>query len=953
MKFFVLGPLRATDAGRDVHLGGPRHRTLLAALLVRPRVVVTSDALIDVLWGPNPPKSAAEMLHVRVSELRRLLRSESSEASVVVRQTPGYLVEVAPDDLDSEVFERLATIGRRTFAEGNVAKAASELAAALALWRADPLPEVTDRAYAQSRIAALHDLHLLTIEDAVEVDLLRGRHHEVIGRLMGLTNEHPFRERLWCQLMLAHYRSGRQGDALAEYERIRAQLARELGIDPGTELQDLRLQILRQDPRLGASSRSIPVARHTSENLPNPLTSFVGRVGERDDIDGLLRAARLVTVVGVGGAGKSRLAVEVARAHVDDYPGGVWLIELSPLSDPQLILPTTARVLGVFEHPERGHFEQIVLELGENGSLLVFDNCEHLIDNVARVVLSLLEQCPRLHVICTSRERLQISGESIYRLTGLATPIVDDNVAEVARVEAVHLFRERAKAAQPEFQLSPEVTPLVADICRRLDGLPLAIELAAARIGTFSVAQIAERLDDRFRLLGVGDRSPDDRHRTLRAVVDWSYGLLTDAEKRIFDSLAVFVGGFTFEAAEMVCALIDEDADLSYILDRLVDKSLIQSEATAGPEYRYRLLETLREYGAADLRRRGQVDALRRRHADYFSLLAKNAADGLRGANQPTWLERLTAEHDNLRAALDWNLSAGLAEDAARLAGAIYPFWDLRGHYAEGRRWLERVFGGGGLSPGVRTRALMGLATLTVIQGDLERAAAACDEARALSLRAGDAAGLAHAVQYLGFIAIWAEDLDGATELLTEAISAAREADAPWELGWALLFSATVAFSRGEYERALELTHRSDAALVPVGDLEAAGWNSLIRGGASWAMDDLDESRNALREGIHVFIRLNGVWGMSQGFLLASLLLTSRGCHLEAARLMGACEALRDVAGTGQFPFIETWVAEAMSAIQVAIGPDRMRAAWNAGATSDSRTIIVAVLQSLDQLWIT
>jgi tetratricopeptide (TPR) repeat protein len=261
---------------------------------------------------------------------------------------------------------------------------------------------------------------------------------------------------------------------------------------------------------------------------------------------------------------------------------------------------------------------------------------------------------------------------------------------------------------------------------------------------------------------------------------------------------------------------------------------------------------------------------------------------------------------------------------------------------------LEGVLGAEGLSPGVRTRALMGLATLTVIQGDVERAVAACGKAAALSRRAGDAAGLAHALQYLGFIATWAEDLDGADELVAEAIAAARDADAPWELGWALLFSSTVALSRGEYQQAVELTQRSDATLASVGDLEAAGWNSLIRGGASWAMGDLDDAGHALREGLHAFARLGGVWGLSQGFMLAGMLLTSRGHHIHAARLMGAGDALRDVAGTGQFPFVQAWVAEATAAIRAAIGPDQLRVAWNEGAVSDRRTTIAAVLRMLE-----
>ncbi|SNY73416.1 AfsR/SARP family transcriptional regulator [Paractinoplanes atraurantiacus] len=358
MRFSVLGPLRVTDHDREVPLGGPRHRALLCALLVHPRQVVPADRLIDILWGPSPPRSAAEMLHVRVSEVRRFLRTDEP-APLLARRSAGYVLQAAPGNVDAEVFEELAAAGRRALAAGEAAEAIDLLERALGLWRGEALPEVAGRDFAAARIATLSELRARAAEDAVDADLLAGRHHDVCARLPAVIAAQPLRERPRRQLMLALYRSGRQSEALAEYDRIGALLSAELGLDPGPELRDLRVRILRHDPTLSAE----PAPRRRRDNLPSPLTSFVGRAADRATLSHHLSSARLVSIVGAGGAGKSRLATEVARDLRGDFPGGVWLVELSPLLDPRLIVPTTAQVLGIPEHPERDRLDQIVAAL--------------------------------------------------------------------------------------------------------------------------------------------------------------------------------------------------------------------------------------------------------------------------------------------------------------------------------------------------------------------------------------------------------------------------------------------------------------------------------------------------------------------------------------------------------------------------------------------------------------
>jgi predicted ATPase/DNA-binding SARP family transcriptional activator len=952
VEFRILGPIEAFNSGVAVALGGPRHRVLLASLLVHAGDVVPADRLIDVLWGSGSPKSATEMLHVRISELRKLLRAgQPEQADVVVTQPPGYVIRVRPDELDARRFEQLAVSGRQALADGDPPTAAARLNAALALWRGPALGEIADRPYAQSEIARLEDLRVQALEDRLDADLAVGRHLDVIPELKALVEEHPLRERFWYQLMLVLYRAGRQGEALHAYQTANELLVDELGIDPSVELQQLRTAILRQDPALAPTETSLRWRHETPNNLPVQLTSFIGRDEEVTAIRELLNTVRLVTLTGVGGAGKSRLATEIAATLTNAYPSGIWIVEMVAITDPRLIAPTTASLLGVREHPERGLLDLLIAHLRPATTLVVLDNCEHLVEGVAEFARRLLDACPRLRLLCTSRERLGLTGEVLRPVSGLRVPKPETATASQIRgAGAVRLFTERAAAVQASFELSDATASAVAEICRRLDGLPLAIELAAARISTYSAAQIAARLGDRFRFLTRGSRVALPRHRTLRAVVDWSYELLDEPERRIFDRLSVFVGGFTFEAADAVCILADDVDDLPEMLARLVDKSLVTAEAIASPEYRYRMLETLRAYGMECLDARGETDQLRARHAAFFLSLAEAASPGLRSADQPVWLDRLSNEHGNLRAALDWSLTQGDTETAARIAGSLYPFWDLRGHYSEGRRWLTRVLAADGdISSRARTRALMGAATLAVIQGDVARAVAACEEAATLSRESNDGAGLAHALQYLGFIAIYADEQDMAAALLDEAIESARAAEAEWEHGWALFFSSTLALAREEFDRSAELSRQSEAVLKPVGDQEALAWILAIRGAAAWGQGNVEEASTALQNALRAFDRLSGLWGLSLAVLFAAFVMAAQGRDQACARLLAAAESLRASAGAGMLPFVQTWLENALADTASALGSETFDREWQAGHTLPRDVAVADALRQLDQ----
>jgi predicted ATPase len=885
------------------------------------------------------------MLHVRVSEIRHALRQGRVDRNAgIVTYHSGYQLQVGVDELDSRRLERLAAAGRQALTRSDNVIASTKLREALALWRGPPLPEVADEPFAQAEIARLEALYLQALEDRLDADLALGHHGDAIVELEALVAEHPLRERFWCQLMLAQYRAGRQGEALRTYQTVRALLVERLGVEPGKELRELHSAILGQDRALELLT---PVPGEPPNNLPRQLATFIGRASELTEIRELTQRGRLVTLVGVGGVGKSRLALEAATNSLLQFPDGTWLVELAALAQPGLVVRTLASVLGVREHPEWPLVDLVAEHLRTAKALLVLDNCEHLLDEVAALAQRLLRSCSELSILATSRERLGITGEMLWPVSGLAVPEPGaDEASEVGDADASRLLVERAAAVRPGFRLDHRTAGAVAQICRQLDGLPLAIELAAARVNALEVEQIASRLDDRFRLLDHGDRTAFARHRTLRAVVDWSYGLLSSAERRLFDRAAVFIGGFTLAAAESVCAEPDGDA-IANVISRLVDKSLILSEHTANG--RYRMLETLRIYGLERLHERGETAHMREKHAAYFLSLAEAGGEALRGPEQAAWLSRLEVEHGNFRAALGWSLDQGAAETAARLAASLYALWDLHGHYGEGRGWLARVLGADDQLPAaVRARALLGSATLAVIQGDLESATGACDEAAALCRQAGDPAGLAHALQYLGLVAIFADDLHSAAVLLEESLSSARIAGNGWLEAYALIFLAAAALARGEYGEAASLAAACEVALLPVGDPECMAWALVTGAMANLSRGDHAGAIAPLKEALKAFHDLGALWGLSLGLFVAAQLAGARGNQQRQVVLLGASEYLRVSVGAGQLPFVAVWVDAAITSSCTVLSEEAFNRAWRAGQALPLDTAVAEAIRELD-----
>ncbi|MGC4866793.1 BTAD domain-containing putative transcriptional regulator [Micromonospora sp. DT53] len=674
MRFRILGPTQVVLAdGREVPVGGLRLRALLALLLLDAGRVVSAERLIDGLYGEHPPRGGANALQSQVSRLRQAL---SAEPDPVEFHPAGYRLAVDPGDVDAYRFERLAEAGRRALVDGDWPRAAAVLREALGLWRGPALADAIGAAGAPAQAARLDELRLAATEDRIEADLALGAPGALIAELRELVVAHPLRERLRGQLMRALAALDRSAEALAEFEDARRTLAEQLGVDPSAELAAVHLAVLRGEERLSAEPA-----------LPSQLTTFVGREEELKRVGELLGERRLVTLTGPGGAGKTRLAIEAA-GRVD---GEVRLVELAGLADGSDVPQAVLSALGLRDaglrapaEPGRQTTDRLVEALAERRLLLVLDNCEHVLVDAARLAARLLSACPALRVLATSREPLGLAGEALCPLSGLTLPPLGASVLDADDYAAVGLFAQRAVDVAPDFTVTPANVEMVLRICRSLDGLPLAIELAAARLRALSVAEVAARLDDRFRLLSTGSRAVSPRHRTLRAVVEWSWDLLDDAERTVARRLTVFAGGATLEAAGEVCGL--PTSEFVDAFTGLVDKSFV--EMTGG---RYRMLETVRAFCAERLAEAGEADRLRRAHTAYFLEFAWTASDHLRCAEQLHWLRRLDAERDNLHAALRRATAAGDASDAAGMVAALSFYWWLRGMRGEGARLATDV----------------------------------------------------------------------------------------------------------------------------------------------------------------------------------------------------------------------------------------------------------------------
>jgi predicted ATPase/DNA-binding SARP family transcriptional activator len=705
VRVLILGPLEVVSTdGTTVEIGGSRLRTLLIRLALDAGRVVTVESLVDALWRDAPPADPANALQSLVSRMRRTL----PDAEALRSMAGGYSLDLPREAVDALEFERLARHGRRALRDGAVEVAVDRLRRALALWRGAALSGAGNAPFAAAAAARLDEVRLTAVEDRIEAEMTTAAEHSyLVAELEEHIAAHPFRERLRSLLVRALQADGRRAEALAAVAEYRRLLADELGSDFGDELREVHLSVLRATPdgseRPGGPER--PRAPRQAGNLRVPLTSFVGRIDEQNRLHKLLGEGRLVTLIGPGGAGKTRLATVTAAGLTDEFEGGVWLVELASVSDPADVPYALIGALGLRDRgmidaaaSPGGVVDRLVEALSVAPTLIVLDNCEHLLDAVVRLVDDLLGRCPPLRVLATSRESFGIPGEALCPVPPLGLPPPDANPAEAVGYPSVRLFVDRVSAVRPGFAVTDDNIGAVVEICRRLDGLPLAIELAAARLRSLPVATLAARLDDRFRLLTGGSRTAVPRHRTLLAVVAWSWDMLDDDEARMAEWLAVFPGLITERSAGRLDGLDPPvPAAVQDTLAALVDKSLLQM--VSEEQQQYRMLETIREYGLHRLAESGRLAATRAEHAAYFLRLVEAAGPDLRGASQLAWLTRLSNEHENLLAALHLATDSGDAATAVRLAAGLGPLWTVRGNHTEAVAWLRPVVGLSGPAP--------------------------------------------------------------------------------------------------------------------------------------------------------------------------------------------------------------------------------------------------------------
>lgn len=724
-RFGVLGPL--TMDGQPVTLGGRRQRTVLATLLVHAGQAVSAERLIDEIWGDDPPATAATALQVHVSGLRKIL------GGTIVTTASGYTLQATTD---AQLFEKLA---------------ATKADEALKLWRGQPYGGVPDSPEVVAARHRLTELRLTTLESKYDAELRLGRHAAAATELAILVADHPVRERLVGLHMLALYRSGRAAEARAAYDALRKALETELGIEPGADAVALARAIDRRDPTLDPPS-SVPV-------VPN---RFIGRRRELEELAEQLGRSRLVTLTGPGGVGKTRLALELARDTAADHPDGVHVVELAPVPANGPVADVVASALSIRANANEPMVRTLARHLSNVRALLVLDNCEHLVDQSADVVAELMASCPGLRIVTTSREPLGVPGEQVWPLRGLAVP-ADDSGPAVAKAEAVRLLADRAAAARPGFAIDGNLA-VAGQLCRRLDGLPLAIEIAAAQLRTLTLPEVAQRLGLRLDLADRRSRTTPDRHRTMRAAIDWSHQLLDAEEQTLFRRLSVFVDGCTADAAE------DVGGQPYEVLARLVDRSLLTVDLHPSGT-RYRMLELVREYASERLAASGESTEIRRRHALWYADLAEAAQQS--GPENGQWVRRLAAGTANLRAAVEWCLGDGADPTTAlRIAATLWWFWWTHGITLEARGWIRRATEGshdisGDIPPALQARALRAAASLARLDHrhyELPEARRLGELSVAAFRAIGDISGTAGALNGLGWTAIEQRDYPAALE---------------------------------------------------------------------------------------------------------------------------------------------------------------------------------------------
>jgi predicted ATPase/DNA-binding SARP family transcriptional activator len=968
-RLYLLGPFRLEVAGQPAALSTRKAEALLAYLALHPEPAGHSrEKLAALFWGDSLDADARRSLRVALAALRKVL---GGDPFIGDRETIG-LAPAYPLWTDALAFDDLA---RRALADDDEALAE----ASASLYRGDLLADFYDDwlSLPRDRLRGRYQAVLRALADR---QCSRNDHAAAGATARRLLELDPADEFAHRQLIACYLAQGDRAAARRQYEACVSALRAELGVSPSAETEAL-LAAMQEAP----AARPKPAARRGNVSLP--LARLIGRQAELASLTAALAPveggaggtpARLVTLTGPGGDGKTRLAQELGLSLAGHFRDGVWWVDLVPLADPGLIVGAVNQGLGVPETPGQTPEDALVERLRDQQALLILDNCEHLVDAAAALAARLLSRCPAIRILATSREALGVAGEQAYPLAPLPTPAADHDLSLAALAEspAVALFVERAAGHQPDFRLTPDNADAIAHICRRLDGIPLAIELAAARVTVLTVQQIAERLDDRFRLLRSNRRDAFPRQQTLQALMDWSYDLLTAAEQALFRRLAVFAGGWTLEAAEAVCADLSEHAETLDLLGRLADKSLIVVKQAAGGA-RYDFLETVRAYARHRLADPAEAAAAAGAHLAYFLALAERAEAQLRSPAMFDWLARLERELDNLRDALTW--AAAAAADAPRrlaglrLAAALELLWYTHGHGREGQCWINTMLAHAPADTPqtIIARSQAAAGTMAWLLGDFDAATAHHEAALAGYRAAGDGRGAAWALGNLAVCANERGDLDRALATYAEAADLARTAGGRWEralilnnwsaalidLGradeaiplletainllrdagdaWAAshptLNLAEIATQRGEHERAAHLLGEMAALAERLGVASLAAAVQLRQGALDLRLGRpaaaIEHYRASLRGYSELADRAEAIHAL-EGLALA---LAEQGADRQAARLLAATDAVRAAQGGVRSRVEEALVERCLARVRQRLGDAGLAAAQTAG----------------------
>jgi predicted ATPase len=929
--FSLLGPLEVTSEGRGIRVGGPRHRAALAVLLLQANHVVPTTTLIDELWGDDPPETALNALQGYISDLRKALAVAGPRREPRLEtRAPGYVLHVDEGELDLHACEALLAEGRAKLAAGDHAGAAETFEKALALWRgpalAEPVPAGA-RLLAAERLR-LEELRLSALEERIDAVLALGRAPDVVGELQGLVAEHPLRERLWAQLMTALYLSGRQADALDAFLAARRSFRDDLGLEPSVELQRLQQAILRQDSSLDARLRA--GSEPSRLELPAAATAIVGREPEIAEISALLEsgATRLLTITGPGGVGKTRLALEVADRLAHRFSGGGAFVGLADVHEVSLVPPALCRALAIRIGEHEAPVDTLLRAIAHRSVLLVLDNLEQVVE-ASDVVARLLAASPGSAAIATSRAPLRIAAEHEFRLGPLPVPPAGHvHVDDVAGIPSVALFVTRAQAVRRGFDLTVDNAAAVAALCSQLEGLPLALELAAARVRLLGPDELLARLESRLTL-AADRRDAPARHATLGATLAWSYELLAPTEQRLFEQLSVFAGGFTLAAAERVC--LEDAAPVDAGLEALVASSMV--ETVDAPELRLRMLETIREYGAQRLEGSDAAAEVRRRHLAYFLAFAEEGEQALTGPAQRESLAGLERERENLRAAFEFAVAEGDGERALRLACALRRFLRLQGHLEEGRRILDTALV---VAPrgerALRAAAYNGLGTLAGEQGDFEAAHEALTKALELAPEDASPALNAAILANLGNLALFAEDLVAARSHYERALAIWRRLGDTRAASTALENLGCVALAENRLDDAAallaegeELARASRSEPNIAATLAARARLLVVRG-------ELDEAEQLQRESLDLACALGEDHALADSLDALAGAAAARGELERAAVLAGAADATWSRIGARRPPDQDAWRERALASMQAALTPAELAELYTVGA---------------------